>query len=29
LIDRDGGATFIERRFAPDGTETGTSRFAV
>jgi uncharacterized protein with NRDE domain len=29
LIERDGGVTFIERRFAPDGTETGTSRFVV
>jgi uncharacterized protein with NRDE domain len=29
LIDRVGGVTFVERRFAPDGTETGTSRFVV
>jgi uncharacterized protein with NRDE domain len=29
LITRDGGMTFIERRFAPDGSETGTSRFEL
>jgi uncharacterized protein with NRDE domain len=29
LIGRDGRVTFIERRFAPDGSETGTSRFVV
>jgi uncharacterized protein with NRDE domain len=27
LMDRDGHVTFVERRFAPDGSETGTSRF--
>jgi uncharacterized protein with NRDE domain len=27
LMARDGAMTFIERRFAPDGSETGTSRF--
>jgi len=27
LMDRSGGVTFVERRFAPDGSETGTSRF--
>jgi uncharacterized protein with NRDE domain len=29
LIARDGSATFVERRFAPDGSEMGTSRFVV
>ena len=29
LVDRDGNTTFVERRFAPDGSETGTSRFVV
>jgi len=27
LLDRSGGVTFVERRFAPDGSATGTSRF--
>jgi uncharacterized protein with NRDE domain len=29
LIGRDGNIEFVERRFAPDGTETGTSRFVL
>ena len=29
LADRDGGFEFVERRFAPDGSETGTSRFTL
>jgi uncharacterized protein with NRDE domain len=29
LVDSDGGIEFVERRFAPDGSETGTSRFAL
>lgn len=29
LIDHDGGIEFVERRFAPDGSETGTSRFQL
>jgi uncharacterized protein with NRDE domain len=29
LVDRDGGIEFVERRFAPDGSETGISRFAL
>jgi uncharacterized protein with NRDE domain len=29
LIDSDGGIEFVERRFAPDGSETGTSCFAL
>ena len=27
LVDAHGGIEFVERRFAPDGTEAGTSRF--
>jgi uncharacterized protein with NRDE domain len=27
LLERDGRAEFVERRYAPDGSETGTSRF--
>jgi uncharacterized protein with NRDE domain len=29
LMERDGKMEFVERRFAPDGTETGTSRFLL
>lgn len=29
LIERGGAACFVERRFAPDGVITGTSRFAL
>jgi uncharacterized protein with NRDE domain len=29
LVDRDGGIEFVERRFAPDGSASGTSRFAL
>ena len=29
LIGQDGAMTLIERRFAPDGSETGTSRFEI
>jgi uncharacterized protein with NRDE domain len=29
LVDNDGRTEFIERRFAPDGTETGTSCFTL
>ena len=29
LVERDGGMEFVERRFAPDGAETGTSRFRL
>jgi uncharacterized protein with NRDE domain len=29
LVERDGGMEFVERRFAPDGSETGTSRFLL
>jgi uncharacterized protein with NRDE domain len=29
LMERDGGIEFVERRFAPDGSETGTSRFVL
>jgi uncharacterized protein with NRDE domain len=29
LMDNDGVVEFVERRFAPDGSETGTSRFSL
>lgn len=29
LIDAEGRAEFVERRFAPDGSATGTSRFTI
>jgi uncharacterized protein with NRDE domain len=29
LVDNDGGIEFVERRFDPDGAETGTSRFIL
>jgi uncharacterized protein with NRDE domain len=29
LVERDGSMEFVERRFAPDGSETGTSRFLL
>jgi uncharacterized protein with NRDE domain len=29
LVGRDGKMEFVERRFAPDGAETGTSRFLL
>lgn len=29
LVGRDGATEFVERRFAPDGSETGTSRFLL
>jgi len=29
LVDRDGGIEFVERCFAADGSETGTSRFTL
>ena len=29
LFGSDGGIEFVERRFAPDGSETGTSRFTL
>ena len=29
LVDSDGGIEFVERRFAPDGSASGTSRFAL
>lgn len=29
LMDNDGGIEFVERRFDPDGSETGTSRFVL
>lgn len=29
LVDSDGGIEFVERRFAADGSETGTSRFVL
>jgi uncharacterized protein with NRDE domain len=29
LVQNDGGMEFVERRFAPDGSATGTSRFMI
>jgi uncharacterized protein with NRDE domain len=29
LVEENGRTEFVERRFAPDGTETGTSRFVL
>jgi uncharacterized protein with NRDE domain len=29
LMDNDGGIEFVERRFDPEGSETGTSRFVL
>ena len=29
LLERTGAVEFVERRFAPDGSETGTSRFLL